>query len=573
MPTILALLLSFLLAGCGVSELPVPVAVPSPTPFIDSVVTATPAPTPDPEPVTLRYALWDARQEPAYAACARQFMDEHPDITIVFERTDWPAYWDKLADDLTSANAPDVFVNHLTRLPDLITADALIDLEPYVQRDGIDDTIYIGRLPRLWTRAGQRLGLPKDWDTIALVYNQQLLDAAGVTIDEVNQLDWNPVDGGSFEQLLARLTVDQNGVNVLDAEFDTQNVATYGLTMADRDGGGAYGQQQWSYLAASIGFRFIDHLYANRYHYDDPALIETMRWYQRLITEQGYHTPFAQIAERDGRQLFLAGEAAMIADGSWTISQYGDEAPFTVGFARLPIGAQGRKSMLNGLADSIWSGTDHPEAAWQWVKHLGSVDCQLVVGGYGGAFPALQSGVERMVAFYAEQGIDVSAYTLQTSEEDGVFLFPVTAHAATVSAIMQPVIESILRGERESSRGAARRQSTRQRIVRAISLSRREQKDNGRWSDSSSGNCAYTAGGRVCRNRDAHGERSMRLEAGGCLSFEVFVPTESDNQVILVEKYVDDAALQAHWDSAHMAVYAAQVGDLIVGRTRYLCAV
>lgn len=71
----------------------------------------------------------------------------------------------------------------------------------------------------------------------------------------------------------------------------------------------------------------------------------------------------------------------------------------------------------------------------------------------------------------------------------------------------------------------------------------------------------------------AHGERSVRLEQGGCLSFEVFVPTENAQQVILVEKYADDGALQAHWDSAHMAAYIAQTGNMIVGRTRFLCTV
>ncbi len=70
-----------------------------------------------------------------------------------------------------------------------------------------------------------------------------------------------------------------------------------------------------------------------------------------------------------------------------------------------------------------------------------------------------------------------------------------------------------------------------------------------------------------------HGERSMRLEAGRCLGFEVFAPVESETQVILVEKYVDDDALQAHWDSAHMAEYLARVSDLIVSRTRSLCVV
>ncbi len=71
----------------------------------------------------------------------------------------------------------------------------------------------------------------------------------------------------------------------------------------------------------------------------------------------------------------------------------------------------------------------------------------------------------------------------------------------------------------------------------------------------------------------AHGERSMRLEAGRCLSFEVFAPVDSETQVILVEKYADDDALQAHWDSAHMAEYLAHVSDWIVSRTRYRCHV
>ena len=70
-----------------------------------------------------------------------------------------------------------------------------------------------------------------------------------------------------------------------------------------------------------------------------------------------------------------------------------------------------------------------------------------------------------------------------------------------------------------------------------------------------------------------HGARSRQLEGGRCLSFEVFVPVDDPNGVILVESYTDDAALQAHWDSAHMAEYTARAGDLIVARQRYRCVV
>lgn len=71
----------------------------------------------------------------------------------------------------------------------------------------------------------------------------------------------------------------------------------------------------------------------------------------------------------------------------------------------------------------------------------------------------------------------------------------------------------------------------------------------------------------------AHGARSLHLEAGRCLRFDVFVPVTSATQVILVEQYVDDAALQAHWDSSHMAAYSARVETMITSRTRYRCAV
>ncbi len=68
----------------------------------------------------------------------------------------------------------------------------------------------------------------------------------------------------------------------------------------------------------------------------------------------------------------------------------------------------------------------------------------------------------------------------------------------------------------------------------------------------------------------AHGEFSVNTEPG-CLSFQVMVPKESQNKVILVEVYQDDASLETHWNSDHMAAYREKVEDMIVERTRYLC--
>ncbi len=102
--------------------------------------------------------------------------------------------------------------------------------------------------------------------------------------------------------------------------------------------------------------------------------------------------------------------------------------------------------MFNGLVDSIWVGTPYPEEAWQFVKFLASEECANIVGDSGVVFPAQQSGVDRALAAHAAKGADVSAFTLQATEPDGTFLFPVTDFAADIVAIVEPMLQSIMLG-------------------------------------------------------------------------------------------------------------------------------
>lgn len=442
---VLVWVISAFLAGCSTGQLPVPIRPEAPT--AAATAAATPAPTATPAPVTLRYAVWDARLAPAYAACAQTFMAQNPNLTVSIEQTDLPQYWDKLNSELQSGKAPDVFVIDTAHLADLTAAGYPADLAPAVKSSGLDDSVYIGRLPRLWIRAGQRFGMPKNWDTLALVYNKDLLAKAGVTAAELDALDWNPTDGGTFEQLLARLTLDKAGHNAVSPDFQSKDIAAYGLTMAGKNGGGAYGQAQWGNLAANNGFTLVDYLNSTHYNYASPALSATLAWLQRLINQRGYLTPFDLLADQGGQQLFLDGKAAMIADGSWMIGQYVDRAPFKVGFAPLPAGPAGRKSMFSGQADAIWAGTTHPDEAWKWVQYLGSVACQMTVGDAGVVFPALESGIDRMVEHYAAKGVDIRPFIDFLLDPDAIVFPPVTGRQADIEKIVAPVIEGILRGK------------------------------------------------------------------------------------------------------------------------------
>ncbi|MCB0015955.1 MAG: extracellular solute-binding protein, partial [Anaerolineales bacterium] len=212
---------------------------------------------------------------------------------------------------------------------------------------------------------------------------------------------------------------------------------------------GPYGQTEWSWLTNTTGWTFNDGLYDTKYNYDDPRFIASIQWVADQMAA-GYIMPQEQVSSLGGGAAFESGLGALHANGSWMIGELSSQSSAPVGFARLPQGPEGRKSMFNGLADSIWVGTEHPDEAWQWVKYLASQECADVVGEAGVVFPAQQSAVDKALAAYAAKGLDVSAFTDQALEEGGTFLFPVTDHASEVTAIMDPVMQSIMLGQTDA---------------------------------------------------------------------------------------------------------------------------
>ena len=150
------------------------------------------APAASGEAVTIEYWLWDSNQLPAYQACADAFMKANPNIKVNITQSGWNDYWNNIQTGMVAGTAPDIFTDHLAKYPEFAAKEQLVDIQPFVERDGVDISVYLGQLTDLWGRDGKQFGLPKDWDTIAIVYNQTALDAAGVTVDELNNTDLEP---------------------------------------------------------------------------------------------------------------------------------------------------------------------------------------------------------------------------------------------------------------------------------------------------------------------------------------------------------------------------------------------
>jgi multiple sugar transport system substrate-binding protein len=396
------------------------------------------------EAVTIDYWLWDGNQQPFYEQCATDFEAANPDIDVVISQFGWGDYWDGLTTAFASNTAPDVFTDHLARYPELVASGVLVPLNDYAAADGVED-IYFPGLADLWKDpAGDQYGFPKDFDTVAIPVNAANLADAGLTVDDFANATWNPQDGGTFEQLIAKLSVDANGVRGDEAGFDAENVETYGFGL--EGGFGAFGQTTFSAFAYSTGFEFLNqNPWGTQANYDDDRLADTIAWFRSGI-EKGYIAPLEDTVSLGGFTMYENGLVSSMTNGSWMISSYsGLEGTDTV-WAPLPQGPEGRKSMFNGLADSITTSAEHPDQAWKWVAYMASAACQEIVGSGAVVFPAIPSAAKIAQEAHATNGVDVSAFT--THVDNGTtFLFPITSAASEVEAAVGPVMEAILLGQ------------------------------------------------------------------------------------------------------------------------------
>lgn len=399
---------------------------------VAAVASAAPA-------VEVKYSLWDTNQLPAYRQCAADFEKASPGIRIKILQTGWADYWTVLAASFVSGTAPDVFANHLMKYPEYARNGLIVDIAPYIRRDKVDTTIYAPGLFELWGRDGRQYGLPKDWDTVAMVVNLDHAHKAGVSLEELQNMHWNPRDGGSFEHIVRRLTLDADGRNASDPRFDKRKVVMYGYQNPGH--GGMMGQTDWSHFAVSNGFRFQDKPWDPKFHYDDPRLVETLS-YIASLSVKGLSAPYEHAKPLGSNAMFTAGKVAMVPEGSWMITFFHDNAKFRHAWVPLPVGPTGtRATMFNGLADSIWSGSRHKEQAWQWVKYLGSAACQEVVAAHGAVFPAIKGMTEKTIAVHKSRGIDSSAFF--TMARSKTFLAPIADNGGEVDHVISNALEAI----------------------------------------------------------------------------------------------------------------------------------
>ena len=132
----------------------------------------------------ITFAFWDANQQNGMQALIDAYTAKHPNVKIKISVTPWDQYWQVLG-AAAEGGMPDVFWMHSNNFVDYAKKDILMDCT-----DLFDKANFPEGLSQVFQWEGKQLGVPKDFDTIALVYNKTLFDKAKIAYPDDNR-DWN----------------------------------------------------------------------------------------------------------------------------------------------------------------------------------------------------------------------------------------------------------------------------------------------------------------------------------------------------------------------------------------------
>lgn len=350
--------------------------------------------------VTVR--LWDEKVAAAYRTSFEEFGREHPDIEVRVNVVAYSSYFDTLRTDVAGGGADDLFWLSNAYFAGYADNGRLLDvgrtLGPGAARAWDQSVV------RQFTRNGTLWGVPQLTDAgIAVYFNADLLDEAGVNLVEMLGLRWSPRGGDTLLPLLRRLTVDADGNRAGTAAFDPDRVRQWGYNAAN-DLQGIY----LNYIG-SAGGAFSD---GDRFTFDNAAATQAFTYLVGLINAEHVAPPASDTNDNGdfSRNQFLAGRMGLFQSGTYNLAAIADGATFRWGVAMLPSGPSGRVSVTNGIAVAANSATKHPGAVREVLAWLGSARGNQYVGAGGAAIPAVIAAQPVYFRYWASRGVDVTPF-------------------------------------------------------------------------------------------------------------------------------------------------------------------
>ena len=238
----------------------------------------------------------------------------------------------------------------------------LVDLQPYLDADSdYDDDPVAPALLQLYRVEGKLFGLPKDYVTHAVIYNKGLFDEAGVAY---------PEDGWTWADCL------EMGQQLTSGDGQEK---IYGWMTQT----GPWANEHWMWANEGKG-------YFDRWNGDlttptanDPKNIEALQWLADTILTHEVSPSPEQLATEGAGSRQLTGRIAMWASHTIdTVNLLKNTDKIDWHVVRNPRAFEDgpTTTMMWTSGFGIVANTEHPDAAFAFLKHMSIGEGALVLG-------------------------------------------------------------------------------------------------------------------------------------------------------------------------------------------------
>ncbi|MDQ7030590.1 MAG: ABC transporter substrate-binding protein [Ardenticatenia bacterium] len=258
-----------------------------------------------------------------------------------------------------SGTEPDFYYMDIFQFPFFAEEGVLQPLDDYMAEAGVSRDEFLDTLINAFTWNGQTYGIPKDFNTLALFYNKDLFDEAGV---EYPTNDWTWDDLKAAAQAITEAT----GVAGFSVPADPGRFPIFVF----QNGGQIMTED------------FSDTLL------DSPEVIEAATFYTGA-REEGWAIIPQDVGVGWQGEAFGKGDVAMVLEGGWLVPYLSSQFPDRVyGAVHPPAGPKGEGNLVFTVAYSVSVNSDNPQAAFDAIACITSEENQLKVLESGFALPS-----------------------------------------------------------------------------------------------------------------------------------------------------------------------------------------
>jgi multiple sugar transport system substrate-binding protein len=298
-----------------------------------------------------------------------KFQNDNPDIKVETSFEAWGDYHTKLPTMLAGGVVPDVIHQHMSVVQDYGHKNALLDLAPLMQSDGVKAEDYIPALFDAFSDKGKVYAIPKDSAAWGVYYNKTMFDAAGVAYPSN---DWTLDD---FQAIALELTRDEDGNPASSPRFDASRIKQWGFTWMEPTPTAS--ENARGFLRARGGDWYTED-YTTTLIHEQPALDHFKMFADMRCGQNSIPTPAQATGQGDP---FRSGLTAMIV-GFHTVNFFSvqENVPFEYEVTYMPSGPGGQYVVVGASGWAIPAQAKNPELSWRFVKYLTSLDVQRYIG-------------------------------------------------------------------------------------------------------------------------------------------------------------------------------------------------